>query len=483
MPDEDKTPIAIRLNILGSLEIERDGESLPPPKPSPAHHLLALLAVEERYTDQKLVDVLWPGDSLSDDYGSKAPRGRLNRAVSDVRTALGVQANSGVLRRQNGIVHRVQGNQVAITTDFDDFQRLRQSEHDDDWRAALALVRGPVAEGVPSQRMGKAWIEGKQAEQERQIKELLKGLDAGAADELIDRRTEKVLEGQWSPDTDAETSEPVAASQPAQADSSPPHRGGLGRYWPRWTMRRHIAVGIIGALLTLALSVVLLTQLDSTPIPPEGSVINAETGEIVRHPHVRPSEYPAEIDGGFALFHACDVSTESHCGGHNGSIPIKVKVGDVVAFLVKLNDGSGTAVHNVKLEALPHARLLPNAEAEDPSVSQTELEVRVSVRWPETIEGHKVIAEPDHLGGEPKLAPLQDKTIYFQLPHPGHYKLEYIPGSTILFNEQAHFFHHLPDGIMRYGIELENVGSPPSCFWCAEQYIRYADWHARVVNG
>lgn len=485
MPGDDSQPtVTIQLKILGDgLVIERDGEGLAPPTSSPAQHLLALFAVKKRYADQELVNVLWPGDSLGDAFGGKSVRERLNRAVSDARGALGVRAGSGVLKRQNGITHRVRNDQVTITTDFDDFERLRQSEHADDWRAALALVRGPVAEHVPSRAMNTAWIGTAQELQKDHIKSLLELLDPHATTDVIARRAETVLEGQWSPDTNAEASapsEPTAATRPAQADASPPHRENRSRYRPRWPTRRYIIAGIAVALLALALSVVLLSR-GGTPIPPEGSVINAETGAIISHPQVIASHYPAQIGGG-AYFRACDLAAPSCGSGHHGPTPLKVKVGDVVAFRVSLNDGTSALVHSLKVEAFAQRRIFSNTESQGYKISQTELEIRISVMWPGALGTYETVDEPDSIGHHLDSKAAQDRTIYLQLPRPGHYGLAYIPGSTTLVNRKAHFFHYLPNGIVGYGIELEDVGPPRSCFWCAYKYIRYVYFHARVTS-
>ncbi|HXA54880.1 MAG TPA: hypothetical protein VNV37_08405 [Solirubrobacteraceae bacterium] len=485
MPDADqKTPTAIRLNVLGDLQIERDGKSLPPPEAKAAHHLLALLAVKDKAGNQELVNVFWPGDSLTDAQQSRSVRARLDRAVSDARAALGVRANSGVLARHNGIVHRVRGDQVAITTDLDDFNRLRESEDADDWRAALALVRGRLAQHVPTDHMDADWLKHPQNALEGHIETLLNQLDSGAGEETIRQRVRAVLDGQWSLAM-SRTPDPLIASETVvKSDSdgempfSPPSHRSSAR---QWVTKHYVAAGFVATLLLIAACVLLVRSGGGTSIPPEGSVMDAETGEIVRHPQVIASHYPAQIGGG-AYFRACDLAAPSCGSGHHGPTPLKVKVGDVIAFRVSLNDGTSALVHSLKLEALAQRRIFSNAESEGYKTSQTELEMRISVRWPETLGTYETVDEPDSISHHPDSEAERDRTIYLQLPRPGHYSLAYIPGSTTLVNRKAHFLHYLPNGIMGYGIELEDVGPPRSCFWCAYQYIRYVYFHARVTS-
>ncbi len=504
MADDDKIPTAIRLNILGSFEIERDGQRLPLPDAAAAHHLLALFAVKERYADQELVNILWWGDSLSDTYGGKAVRARLDRAVSDARAALGVRASSGVLKRQHGIVHRVRGNQVTITTDLDEFHRLRQSDRADDQRAALALVRGLLAQDVPIRKMRKDWIERERRSQERNITALLKQLDPDAKNDAITDRVQEVLAGHGllATDTSPVVSEPDAQSQPAETDSnvtvsSLPRSKLDGSTASRrqWLTNRYVAAGLVAMLLAFAGVVLLVRSGGGTSIPPKGSVINADTGAIVAHPRVIASPMPAQLGGG-PIFRACDLSAKSPCGrGHFGRTPLKVRVGDIIAFGVTLNDGTSTPIHYVKLvgSSSPVSIIIRNRQTEQkkpggPSCrctlapSLTELEVRMSVKWPEVLGEHEVVNEPGFIDNSSDGERPPIKSIYLQLPRPGHYGMVYISGSTTLVNQETHFFHYLPDGIMSSGIDLENVGSPPSCFWCAEQYIRSVDFHMRVTS-
>ncbi|MFZ1990967.1 MAG: hypothetical protein WAW96_14490, partial [Alphaproteobacteria bacterium] len=60
--------------------------------------------------------------------------------------------------------------------------------------------------------------------------------------------------------------------------------------------------------------------------------------------------------------------------------------------------------------------------------------------------------------------------------------LTYIPGSTVLFDQMGRVLAHLPDGIMEAGIALTDVGAPPSCSYCGNEYDRYVNFKVTVTN-
>jgi DNA-binding SARP family transcriptional activator len=483
MDDGRDIPTTIRLNVLGGLEIERAGEPLPLPTTTAAHQLLALFAVKERYEDQQLVDILWPGRYLDDDRDdtAKAVRGSLDRAISNARTAVGVDASSGVLKRKAGIVDRVDGYDVTISSDLEDFRRLARSERPEDWRAALALIRGPIAQYVPTRKRSTDWIRREQSLQKEDIRKLLARLDPDASEETIENQAQDVLDGRWQAMLEAP---PAGRHRPAADDtetgsqltnpvSTPP--GDASTKPGRWRSRKRYGVaGLITTLAAVAALIVLSPPGKGVSIPSEGSVVDAQTGAIVAHPVVTVSHLPAQIGGG-PTFHACDISAPSPCGyGRYGRPPLNVKVGDVIAFRLVLNDGTSTPLNYVKL----NASSVPAGHV--PDELGTELEVGMSVKWPESLGAYEAVSEPGRISGSRYHMPGIDP-IYLQLPRAGHYGLAYIPGSTSLANDEAHFFHYLPDGIMNYGIALENVGPPPSCFWCALQYVRSVYFHAKVT--
>jgi hypothetical protein len=495
--DHDNTTI-IRLNVLGSLELRTPDRTLKLPKNRAAQRMLALFAVKKQYGPEDLVDILWPGRYLDDDRKDEADavRGVLQRAFSDARAALGLKASMGVLRPQAGSYHRtVEGSAVTITSDLEEFRQLARPDNaPEDWRAALALVRGPIAQHLPVKNTRTDWLERERTAQRREIEAVLEQLDRNKTrtSSEIETQIDDLLEGRHmqSPAVASSSGSGDTSSEPAKPDpdvtvpSPPTSKLDASTTGHRWLAKRYVATGLATTLLVLA-GIVLLVRADrSTSIPPEGSVINADTGDIVNHPQVVASPLPAQLAFG-SIFRACDLSAKSSCGGgHVGPTPIKVKVGDIVAFRVELNDGFSKPIHYLKLIGFSHKRVLvtdARTRPEKTEPSQMELGVNISIKWPEVLGEHEIVNEPGLLGHRTSGAP-PNEAIYLQLPHPGHYRLVYIPGSTTLVDKETHFFHPLPDGIMGNGIELEDVGPPPSCFWCAQQYIRYVYFHTRVTD-
>jgi hypothetical protein len=382
---------------------------------------------------------------------------------------------------------------VTITSDLEEFRQLARHENaPDDWRAALALVRGPIAQYLPVKNTRTDWLEREREAQRREIKVLLKQLDPTRMSSDVEARIDALLEGRRMepPAVPSSSGSGDTSSEPAKPDpdvtvpsplTSKLDASTTGR---QWLTKRYVAAGLVATLLVLA-GIVLLVRSDrSTAIPPEGSVVNADTGAIVSHPQATASHFPAQVASG-SIFRACDLSAKGSCGGgHSGPTPIKVKVGDIIAFRVELNDGFSTPIHYLKLIGNSQKRVLitdAQTRPEKTEPSQTELETYIFVKWPEILDGHEIVDEPGYLGHD-AAGPQPIEPIYLQLPHPGEYRLDYIPGSTTLVDKETHFFHSLPDGVMRVGIALENVGPPHSCFWCAQQYIRYVYFHMRVTN-
>lgn len=460
---DDQRRTVVRLKVLGSFEIERDGEPLPLPSQAAAERLLVLLAIRERYTAREVVGFLWPDSDMNDYEQAKSVRNLLDRAASDARAALGLNAASGFIKRDRGSLRRVAKNSaIEFTSDWDDFDRLAKSPEVKDWLAALGLIRGPVVQFLDTKNMKPDWIDEARATQRQGIEDLVKDVRPDDTSEQRAAYVEQILDGRPLPALEETRPEPTTRVPRALR--------------PRWLL----AAGLVVVLVSV-LALVLLSG--GASIPPEGSVINAQTGEVVDHPRVTASHMPAQLEFG-GIFRACDLSSKASCGsGHSGLTPLKVKVGDIVAFRVTLNDGFSVPINYLKLVAyafpvtvVTDARSRPKKLA----VSPTELEVWMSVKWPERLGAQEIVNEPGlihgHEYGERGLH------IHLKLPRAGHYSLAYIPGSTTLINDETKFFHYLPDGILRTGIDLENIGPPRSCFWCAQQYIRYVYFHLRVTR-
>lgn len=487
--DADETPKQIQLNILGSLEIERDGERVPLPKPAAAKHLLALFAVKARYEDRELMYVLWPDSYLDParDATIESLRTSLNTAFSQARSALGTRAGTGVLHRTQGSAHRVWESDVTVTTDLEDFRQLLRSETSDDWRAALALVRGHIAEHVPTRKMQSDWIENERRQQEEDIETLLKRLDHEADEDAIKQRAHDLLDGRWSPPAD--NPEPALQAEPLHSDrveagvpsalplpsSVQPDQESNPPFQRRsWLRKRYAVVALAVTLVVLASAIVLSPSQGGSSLPPEGSVVNAETGKVALHVTPEPLRGTVDPLGGGPTLAARNVRTESRYGKpfHNGQRPsIRANVGDVIEFSLLLHNGSSIPI--------PYLKLVTTWEPVVTQPPSHELTVGMSIRWPVPRDEQR-----ENYGGLPSareaLLPSVDP-VHIRLPEAGLYKLDYVHGSGRLFAGDGRMLGRLPDGITRHGIALQDVGQPASCFWCAFEYTRYVNFEARVM--
>jgi hypothetical protein len=487
--DADETPKAIRLNILGSLEIVRDDKPVSPPEPAAAKHLLALFAVKARYEDRELLYVLWPDtylDPARDDMIGSL-RTSLNTAFSQARSALGTPASTGVLYRTQGIAHRVWESDVTVTTDLEDFRLLLGSETSDDWRVALALVRGRIAEHVPTRNMQSDWIEDERRQQDEDIETLIKRLDHDADEDTIKQRARDLLDGRWSPT--AVNPEPALQETPHQAagakadvPSAPPPQSftpsdqeSAAFQRRNWRRKRYAAAALAVAIVALTSAIVLSSSSGGSSLPPEGSVVNAETGTVALHVTPEPLRGTVDpLDGGPTLA-ARNVRTESRYGkpAPNGQHPlVRANVGDVIEFSLMLHNGGSIPIPYLKLTATWEP-----VRTQSPS---NELTVGMSIRWPVPREEQR-----QDYGGLPsasqQILPSVDP-IHLRLPRAGIYKLDYVHGSGRLFAGNGRMLGRLPDGITQHGIALQDVGQPASCFWCANEYVRYVNFEASVTR-
>jgi hypothetical protein len=486
MADDQDSATTIRLNILGRLELLRTpGSVLELPKSAAAHHLLALFAIKEQYGQQELVDILWPGRYLDDNRQDEAEaiRGLLARALSDARAALGLSANDGALQSRQGSVHRVRASApLKITSDLDEFRKLAGSDNAEDWRAAVALVRGPVAQYVPTSKRSKEWIDREQNRQKRETRELLARVDPTANSETLENQVHDVLDGRWTPVHDdienahiPEAPSEVGSSDAKVGSDTPTPTSAASdtlaklRHSRRFTKRRAIT-GSIVALVIATIIVVLSQSSHGKAIPPLGAVVNAETGKVSLDVPPKKAHFPAQIGGG-PIFHACNVATEKPCKWTLDAPPISAHVGSVIEFSLKLHDTSGTPVPYVKLHATWQG--IKGLSASD---VLHELEATVSVQWSDY--GSESIDEPGRMEGH---GHSEVPYVHIRLPYSGLYGLEYIPGSSKLLGSKGELIHYLPDGIMGYGIALQDVGSPVSCNYCASKYTRYVNFRVKVA--
>jgi hypothetical protein len=218
-------------------------------------------------------------------------------------------------------------------------------------------------------------------------------------------------------------------------------------------------LGLVSMLLLLALAGALMLLGDSQhsdAIPPQGTVVDAQTGEVAQRVTRQPNRQGTYISGG-SLFRACNLATEDPCQ-YSPNVQPQVWDGDVIRFGIRL--------HNPNEVPLPYTTLVMNRAAMGSSAPPyTYIQANLTIDWP---EDRKM-----------PTAPIREE---LKLPSPvqGYASLAYIPGSTVLEDEDSKFLAHLPDGIMEEGIALANLGSPASCFSCDMEYVRFVFFKARV---
>jgi hypothetical protein len=483
MTDDQDGATTIRLNILGSLEIKPLPDNLEPPDSVPTRRLLALFAFKTQYGRQELIDLLWPDKYRDADQGNA--EANLHRVLTNARAALGLSANDGALSSRGGFVRRVAASApLEITSDLDEFRTLAGSDNAEDWRAALALVRGPIAQDIPTTERLKESIEQERRRQKNDIENLVARLDPTANSETLENQVQDVLDGRWTPIHDDIENAHIPEA-PSEADSSnaetradPPPSIAAGNDTPakpprlRRFKKRPAIAGLLVVLTATAFVVVLSISSQGASIPPMGAIVNAETGKVSLYALPKAAHYPARIGGG-PIFRDCNI-TEQTCewgGALRYTPPISAHVGSVIEFSLRLHNISGTPVPYLKLHATWQG--IRGLSAGD---VLHELEATVSVQWSDY--GSESIDEPGRMGGH---GHSQVPYVHIRLPYSGLYGLEYIPGSSRLLGNKGELIHYLPDGIMGYGIALQDVGSPPSCNECASKYLRYVNFQARVV--
>ena len=465
MAQDEKPLVTVRLNVLGDLGVVGpDRRPVEIPNKPQVRQILALFGVKERHNQSTLVAVFWP-----EEEPSTALIGRLHRVLAEARKLLDPTSDdSDALRTEAEVVYRTRpGAQLSIVSDLDDFRHLAGSTMPEDWRSALALVRGPIAADLPVRRIATDWLDRARKAQERELKDLLGQVDPKAAPYALDELCRDVLEGRYvlptrhAPQELTDREEPTVVGDDASTDRSDEGSGRIGI--PR---RRALVVG--AALFVLLFAVIGISWApwsgSSSTIPPLGSVIDAQTGHVVPHPKISPTLHMAgEIDGG-PILRPCDLAIPN-CHFAEGTLA--ASVGDTIEFSLDLHNGNNGDVAYVKLEASS------GPASQENKVPSRELDLNMTIRWP---IGENQVEEVGGHGGERPVARLQ-------LPKSGLYNFQYIPGSTELLNKEATFRHPLPDGIMRYGIALTNIGQPANCFYCDVQYTRYVNFRAKIVRG
>jgi hypothetical protein len=458
--------MTIRLNVLGPLQIEPEASDKASASPSwRVQHVLALMAVKDRYSHKELIEVLWPDEAKN--YGEAKVREalgvRLHGCLSDTRKAVGLDGQSGFLKSHNRVVDRVAGGDVTVIIDFDDFHSLAGSDKRADWQAALALVRGVFANGLPDDGVERAWLTRERDRQRQDIRKVLEQLHPNATAELDDL-CQDVLDQRYRPakpvtpplrTKDDQRHQLVAPSE--QAADAPTLRGRILR-------RRRLIAGLLTVCIAAAGIVISVLhshrQSATASIPPPGAVVNTWTGKWSFHTPTATAPL-AQVSGGTASLRACDLTARQPCKYLFKETSIRAHMGDIIEFKDFL--------YNPQDEPIPYVKLTVDSGPGGSGKHEAEeIGVQFLAAWPEP---HTV----EYPAGN-------GENFTISLPTPGAYHLTYIPGSTTLTSPyNSRLLFHLPDGIMEEGIGIEDLGTPRSCFQCAPAYSRIVSYRAKIT--
>lgn len=330
MAESPNEPATIRFNVLGELEVIRERGMMDDlPRNVRAGHLLALLAFKTAYDRQELIDVFWPGETLHHPDPAEVARvqNKLDQVLTAARRTL--EIDSSVLASDGGVVRWVEDGPCRLTTDLGEFQELARSNQADDWRAALALVRGEFAVNLKRNRkIASDPFKAARALQKAKIRELLerlRRLEPDASDDTLDNEVEYVLGGHYRDDyLDAQPSQPVYAGR----------RKAQRHRWRRWRVAGSLSATLVA--LGLAAWAVWPSASPNNAVPPTGAVVDAQTGRVV---HFVASRRP-QTPGAFStLFWICNVSDPQPCYYPNQSPvrPITAHRGDTLEVSIRLD--------------------------------------------------------------------------------------------------------------------------------------------------
>ena len=159
------------MKVLGPLEIEGPAPVSVPPTSNGARIVLVLFGLNETYTRQELVDILWQGDDVED--GDDAERRRINGKLDQVlkiaRASLGaagyrLSSKQKVVRLTRGLDAKTR---ISLEVDADDFYKNSQLHDETEAQAKLRLVRGRIGEALSLPSNNLLWLEKQRKTQER----------------------------------------------------------------------------------------------------------------------------------------------------------------------------------------------------------------------------------------------------------------------------------------------------------------------------
>ena len=437
MTEPPNKTTTIRLNVLGELEILRSGKSIPLPTNKRACHLLALLAFKTTYDLQELVSIFWAGEHLHHEDPGEVKRvlNNLGQVFTAVRDTLGIDKK--VLKSNGTTLRWIESPEFSLTSDVAEFQKLAGSETPADWRTALALARGDVAEHIPLERKLTDSFEPARERQREEVERLRQRLR-----DAPDDQTEQVLEN---------------------------HRDAARhRRSRRWRLVACVLAGCFA--LGVAAWTVWPDSTHTRSIPPPGSVVDAQTGRSVRHfvppAHIpRPESLELEI-----LTWACDLSTKSPCTYPKSNRPLIAHRGDILEIWIRLYNETDTTIPLIGVSV--GLTLYPRVFSTKQIFFATD-------------------AAFDRPGGK-QIARGTSMPTYVQMLPQGEgvtYRASYIPGSTVFTSGGAYSQHPLPDGILQdetyekshspKHIWLSNIGAP-ACE-CISRHMTYLHFRVQML--
>ncbi len=220
-------------------------------------------------------------------------------------------------------------------------------------------------------------------------------------------------------------------------------------------------------LLAVCYLVASLTILGGgTDVPPPGTIVNATTGQVVEKVVNRTTPRFVQITADLS---ACDLTVTPTCGYVEAGARLRVHIGDIVEFSLRLFDPSNQPVPYLYMYTEETSGTVARYK-DGPIISRSYGGLKMNVHWPTRYGDHR--EEPASRG------PVE--IVYPRAA--GGTDLTYILGSTVLFDQKGRVLAHLPDGIMEAGIALTDVGAPPSCSYCESEYTRYVNFKVQATN-
>lgn len=198
---------------------------------------------------------------------------------------------------------------------------------------------------------------------------------------------------------------------------------------------------------------------DARAIPPQGSVVDAQTGKV--SPASSLPAHPAATGGqlgGGHIIHACVVGPTG-CAYPLKGQPVIAAPRDVVHVDLVLHNPEAAPLSEAKLSVAVTRQVASGV-------------VTASYEWP---NGNRNSAGIETIFSYPLTVAFAD--------HKAHV-LRYVDGSSLLYSSygEGHLLAHLPNGVVSVGgITLTDIGAPRSCWDCDLTYIRYVVFSMKVV--